>query len=58
MGRIFIHYKFGESIYNIKVKNINKTNEVQKMILNNQEIQEKEIKLINNGKINEIEIVL
>ncbi len=54
----FIHYKFGESIYNIKVKNINKTNKVQKVILNNQEIEEKEIKLINNGKINEIEIVL
>jgi len=54
----FIHYKFGESIYNIRVKNINKTNIVQKIILNNQEVQEKEIKLINNGKINEIEIVL
>ena len=54
----FIHYKFGESIYNIKVKNINKTNTVQKVILNNQEIEEKEVKLINNGKINEIEIIL
>jgi len=54
----FIHYKFGESIYNIKVKNINKTNTVQKMSLNNQEREEKEVKLIDNGKINEIEIVL
>ena len=54
----FIHYKFEESIYNIKVKNMNKTNIVQKVVLNNQEIQEKEIKLIDNGKINEIEIFL
>lgn len=52
----FIQYKFGDSIYNIKVKNINKTNQVQKMILNNQEINEKEVKLIDNGRINEIEI--
>ena len=54
----FIHYKFKESIYNIKVKNIEKTNTVKKIILNNQEIQEKEVKLIDNGKINEIEIWL
>jgi len=54
----FIHYKYGESIYNIKVRNINKTNLVQKMTLNNMEIEEKEIKLIDNGKINEIEIIL
>lgn len=54
----FIQYKYGNSIYNIKVKNINKTNEVQKFILNNNVIEEKEIKLIDNGKINEIEIVI
>ena len=54
----FIQYRYGESIYNIKVKNINKTNEVQKVMLNNVETQEKEIKLINNGKINEVEVVL
>ena len=54
----FIHYKYGESIYNIRVKNINKTNQVQKIILNNQEIQEKEVTLIDNGKINDIEIIL
>ena len=45
-------------LYNIKVKNINKTNEVQKFIFNNQEIQEKEIKLIANERINEIEIII
>ena len=54
----FIHYKYGESIYNIKVKNINKTNQVQKIILNNQGIGEKEVKLIDNGKINEVEVIL
>lgn len=54
----FIQYKFGESIYNIKVKNINKTNEIQKMIFNNQEIKEKHIKLIDNKRINDIEIII
>lgn len=52
----FIQYKFGNSIYNIKVKNINKTNVVQKFIFNNQEVKEKKIKLIDNEKINNIEI--
>jgi len=52
----FIHYKYGNSIYNIKVRNINKTDTVQKFIFNNEDISEKEIKLIDNGKINEIEI--
>ena len=54
-----IRYKFGESIYNIKVKNINgKNTGVEKFILNGQEIKEKMIKLINDGKINEIEIIM
>lgn len=56
--KYFIHYKYGESIYNIKVKNIEKTKAIQKIVLNNQEIEEKEVKLINNGKINEIEIII
>ena len=54
----FIQYKYGESIYNIKVKNINKTNEMQKFIFNNAIIEEKKIKLIDNGKINEIEVII
>ena len=54
----FIQYKFGKSIYNIKVKNNNKTNKIQRMILNNRAIEEKEIKLIDNEKINDIEIIL
>ena len=54
----FVQYRFKESIYNIKVKNINKSNQVQKIILNNVEIKEKEIKLIDDNKINDIEIIL
>lgn len=54
----FIQYKYGNSIYNIKVKNINKTNKIQKIMFNNQEIKEMQIKLIDTGKINEIEINL
>ena len=54
----FIQYKYGNSIYNIKVKNINKTNNTQRMVMNSREISEKEIKLIDNNKINEIEIIL
>ena len=54
----FIHYKYGESIYNIKVRNTQKTNTVQQVVLNGQKVEEKEVKLINNGRINEIEILL
>ena len=54
----FIQYKFGQSIYNIEVKNIDKTNEIQKIIINNQEIKEKQIKLIDNQRINDIEITI
>ena len=54
----FIQYRYGESIYNIKVRNINKTNIIQTIILNGIETKEREIKLIDNKKINEIEIIL
>ena len=54
-----IHYKYKNSIYNITVKNPNgKNTGVEKMTLNNEEIQEKKIKLIDNGKINDIEIIM
>ena len=54
-----IHYKYGTSIYNIFVKNPNSKNTgVEKFLLNNEEIQEKRIKLIDNGKVNEIEIIM
>ena len=54
----FIQYKYKDSIYNIKLKNIYQTNEVKKVIFNNQEIDERYIKLQDNNRINEIEITL
>ena len=54
----FIQYKYESSIYNIKVKNTDKSNHVRKFVFNGEEIKEKEIKLIDNGKINEIEIII
>ena len=54
----FVQYKCGDSIYNIKIKNIYKKNQVQKMTLNSQEIKDKIIKLQDNKKINEIEITI
>ena len=54
----FIQYRYGKSIYNIKIKNIKKTNQIQKITLNNQQIQEKQVKLIDNENINDIEITI
>lgn len=54
-----IRYEYGSSIYNIKVKNPNsKKTGVEQFILNGQEVEEKKIKLIDNGKINEIEVIM
>ena len=54
-----IHYKYGNSIYNIFVKNPEAKNTgIEKMILNNEEIAEKRIKLIDNGKVNEVEVIM
>ena len=53
-----IRYIYGTSIYNIRIKNISKSNEVQKLILNGQEIEEKQIKLIDEERVNNIEIEL
>lgn len=50
-------YKFGRSIYNITVKNpTEKNTEVKKMIVNGEEIPGKVMRIIDDGKINEIEI--
>lgn len=50
-------YKFGRSIYNITVKNpTEKNTEVKKMIVNGEEIPGKVLRIIDDGKINEIEI--
>ncbi len=54
-----IRYKYGESIYNIKVKNPNgRTNTVEKVILNGIEVEDKKIKLNPDGNVNEIEIFM
>lgn len=54
-----IKYKYKESIYNIKVQNPNSKNTgIEKFLLNNIEIPEKKIKLINDGKIYNIDIIM
>lgn len=54
-----IRYEYKSSIYNIKVKNPNgKCTGVEKFIVNGEEIEEKKVKLIDNGKINEIEVIM
>lgn len=54
-----IRYKFGTSIYNIKIENINgKMNGVEKVILNGNDIIEKRIKLESDGSVNEIIVVM
>ena len=54
-----IRYKYKNTIYNIKVKNPNgKNTGIEKFILNGQEIPEKEIKLVDNGNVNEIEAIM
>ena len=53
-----IKYKFGESIYNIKVKNPNRQNTgVKKVILDGKEIENK-IPLDSSGKIFNIEVYM
>lgn len=52
-----VRYEFGSSVYNIKVKNPNgKSTGVEKFFLNGEEIEEKRVKLMDNGKVNEIEV--
>lgn len=54
-----IKYKYGNSVYNIKIKNPNgKNTGVEKFILNGKEIEEKEIVLEENAGINNVEIIM
>lgn len=54
-----IRYEYKSSVYHIKVKNPNgKSTGIEKFILNGEEIKEQRVKLIDNGRINEIEIIL
>lgn len=54
-----IRYEYKSSIYNIKIKNPNgKMTGVDTFTVNGEKIEEKEIKLIDNGKIYEIEVIM
>ncbi len=54
-----IRYKYKTSIYNIKVKNLNMKNTgIEEFIVNGEKIEEKQIKLIDNGRIYEIEVIM
>ena len=54
-----IRYEYKTSVYNIKIKNPNNKNTgVEKFIVNGEELEEKKVKLIDNGKINEIEVLM
>ena len=54
-----IRYEYKNSIYNIKIKNPNHKNTgVEKFFLNGEEIPEKQIYLLDNGNVNEIEIIM
>lgn len=54
-----IRYCYQSSIYNIKIKNPNgETTKVEKFILDGQEIEEKQVRLMDNGRIYGIEIIM
>lgn len=50
-----MRYKFGRSIYNIKVKNPSgKCFGVNKILVNGEEVQNKAILLVDDGRVNEV----
>ena len=52
-----IKYKYARTVYNIKVKNPNGKNKgISSFKVNGEEIKEKELKLVDDGNIYEIEI--
>ena len=54
-----IHYKYGNSMYNIIVKNQNEKNrEVETMIVDNMIIDEKKIKLEDDNRVHNVEIIM
>lgn len=54
-----IRYRHGKSIYNIKVTNPEgKNTGVQKMIVNGIEQKELQINLIDDGNVNEVEVIM
>ena len=55
-----IRYEYGTSVYNISVKNPNEseTNMVSEFFVNGQKVEEKQVKLIDNGRIYEVEVII
>ncbi len=54
-----IHYKYKNTIYNIDVKNPNAKNTgVETMLVNGEVIEEKKVHLVDNGRVNLIEVYL
>ncbi|MBP3596904.1 MAG: hypothetical protein J6J60_05860 [Clostridia bacterium] len=54
-----IHYKYKTSMYNFKINNFKEKNTgVEKIIINNEVIQDDKIFLQNNGKIYNVEIFM
>lgn len=54
-----IRYKFGNSIYNIKVKNPEgKNTDIREMLLNGIKQENLQIKLVDDGNVNEVEVVM
>ena len=54
-----IRYKYGNSIYNIKVNNLNnKCLGIEKMLLNGEEVENKKIYLQDDGKVYNVEIIM
>ena len=54
-----IKYRFGRSMYNIKVKNPNgKSTGISKFLVNGKEQEEKQIKLVDDGNVYDIEIYM
>lgn len=54
-----IHYKYKTSVYNIKVKNPNRNSTgVTKFLVNGEEIENKKILIVDDGKIYNIEVIM
>lgn len=54
-----IRYKYKNSVYNIKIRNPNgKNNGVEEVKLNGEIMEEKSVKLVDNGKVNEVEVIM
>ena len=54
-----IRFRFGESLYKIKVINNNMKNTgVEKLVLNGNEVPSKEIRLVSSGGIYDIDVVM